>query len=305
MTEVRINRKAADRAASGHPWIFASDITDRGGAQPGEAVKVIDPRNRPLGMAHHSSTSQIALRLLTTDLQPIDRSFYHRRLNAAELHRRHVVRDSDAYRLVHAEADLLPGLIIDRYGDYFVMQTLDQGMDAVKADLAWCLEDLFHPRGIVARNDAAVRTKEDLPLETSILLGEVPDCVQLRMNGLTLRADLLHGQKTGIFLDQRENYLAAAQYGRGGRALDCFTSTGGFALHLARTCATVEAIDSSAHAIDTAKANAAANAIGNIAFREADVFEFLAGARGGYELIVLDPPAFAKSRRHVDAAITA
>jgi len=215
------------------------------------------------------------------------------------------VQGSDAYRVVHAEGDLLPGLIVDRYRDHLVVQTLDQGMDAAKAEIASCLEDIFHPAGIVARNDAAVRAKEDLPLETTILAGEVPESVTVQMNGLTLRADLLHGQKTGIFLDQRENYLAAARYGRGGRALDCFTSTGGFALHLAPHCESVDAVDSSAAALDTARCNAKANNIANIDFREADVFDLLAGHRRSYELIVLDPPAFAKSRRHVDAAITA
>ncbi|HUI78722.1 MAG TPA: hypothetical protein VLY24_12425, partial [Bryobacteraceae bacterium] len=233
MTEVRVNRKAADRVASGHPWIFSSDITDRDGAQPGAAVKVVDPRGRPLGTAHYSSTSLIALRMLSPYLDPLDRAFYLRRLHAAELHRRRVVRDSDAYRAVHAEADLLPALIVDRYADCLTIQTLDQGMDAAKTDIVSCLQELFSPRAIVARNDATVRAKEDLPLETKVLTGEVSGPVTVHMNGLALQADLLHGQKTGIYLDQRENYKAAAGYGRGGRALDCFSSTGGFALHLA------------------------------------------------------------------------
>src|SRR5207244_4071786 len=141
--------------------------------------------------------------------------------------------------------------------------------------------------------DAAVRAKEDLPLETTILAGEVPESVPVRLNGLNLRAGLLHGQKTGIFLDQRENYLAAAKYARGGRALDCFTSTGGFALHLASHCESVHAVDSSAAALEAARVNAAANKIAGIEFQEADVFDFLAGHRRNYELIVLDPPAFA------------
>jgi 23S rRNA (cytosine1962-C5)-methyltransferase len=302
MNEIRVNRKAADRVASGHPWIFASDLTDRDGAQPGAPVKVTDPRGRPLGTAHYSSTSQIALRMLSPHVEHIDRTFYHRRLHAAELHRRRVVRNTGAYRVVHAEADLLPGLIVDRYGDYLVLQTLDQGMDAAKSDMVSCLEEIFHPRAIVLRNDAPIRSKEALPLETSVVSGEIDAPIALQMNGLTLRADLLHGQKTGIYLDQRENYLAAAQYGRGGRALDCFTSTGGFALHLAPHCESVEAVDSSGPALETARANAAANRIANIDFREADVFEFLASVKRSYELIVLDPPAFAKSRRNLDPA---
>ena len=233
MNEVRVNRKAAGRVASGHPWIFASDVTDRDGAQPGAAVKIADPNGRPLGTAHHSSASQIALRLLSHQVEEIGRDFYLRRLRAAEAYRRTVVRHTDAYRVVHGEADLLPALIVDRYAGYLVLQTLDQGMDAAKSVIASCLEEIFEPQGIVARNDVAVRAKEQLPLESAVLVGEIPDSVSVQMNGFSIRADLLHGQKTGIFLDQRENYRAAARYARGGKALDCFTSTGGFALHLA------------------------------------------------------------------------
>jgi 23S rRNA (cytosine1962-C5)-methyltransferase len=305
MNEVRVNRKAADRVASGHPWIFSSDILDRDGAQPGEAVRVVDQRGRPLGTAHYSSTSQIAIRMLSRQVEEIGREFYLRRLRAAEQHRRSVVHDSDSYRVVHGEADLLPALIVDRYGDYLVVQTLNQGMDAARSEIVSCLEEIFAPRGVVARNDVAVRAKEELPLEKSVVAGEVPDTVCVRMNGLTLSADLLHGQKTGIYLDQRQNYRAAARYARGGHALDCFSSTGGFALHLAGKCESVEAVDSSAPALATARANAAANSIDNVDWREADVFELLAGyasARRQFSMVVLDPPAFAKSRQKLDAA---
>lgn len=307
MNEVRVNRKAADRVASGHPWIFSSDVTDRDGAQPGEAIQVSDPRGRPLGTAHYSSASQIALRMLSAQVEAIDRNFYLRRLRAAEAHRCAVVRQSDAYRVVHGEADLLPALVVDRYGDYLVVQTLNQGMDAAKAELVSCLEEIFQPRGIVTRNDVAVRAKEELPLEAAVVSGDVPEFVSIQMNGLRLRADLVRGQKTGIYLDQRENYLAAAGYGRGGRALDAFTSTGGFALHLADRCERVEAIDSSGPALATARANAEANGKGNIEFREGDVFDFLAtsaAAHRTYSLVVLDPPAFAKARRNVDSALS-
>jgi 23S rRNA (cytosine1962-C5)-methyltransferase len=302
LAEVRVNRRAADRISSGHPWIFASDLLDRDGAQPGRPVKVADQKGRPLGTAHYSSSSQISLRMLSPQVEEINREFYLRRLRAAEEHRRHVVRHSNAYRMVHAEADLLPALIVDRYGDYLAIQTLDQGMDAAKADIIACLQEIFQPKAIVARNDAAIRSKEELPLETALLCGELPETLTVRMNDLTLRADLLHGQKTGIFLDQRENYRAAARYARGGRVLDCFTSTGGFALHLAPRCESVEAIDSSEPALATARANADANGISNVDFKEADVFDFLASHRGNYSLVVLDPPAFAKSRRNLDPA---
>jgi 23S rRNA (cytosine1962-C5)-methyltransferase len=311
MNQVRVNRKAAARVASGHPWIFSSDIADRDGAQPGEAVKVADFRGRPLGTAHYSSASQIALRMLSPHVEEIGRDFYLRRLRAADEHRKLVVRHTDAYRVVHGEADLLPALIVDRYGDYLVMQTLDQGMDAAKSEIASCLAEIFQPRGIVARNDAPVRAKEQLPLETAVIAGEVPESVAIHMNGFNLRADLLAGQKTGIFLDQRENYFAAARYagprGRPGKALDCFTSTGGFALHLAAKCDTVEAVDTSASALATARQNAEANGIANIHFQESDVFDLLASyaaARRQYSFVVLDPPAFAKSRHNLEAAVT-
>ena len=305
MHSVRVNRKAANRIASGHPWIFASDVVDRGPASGGEAVTITGPNGAALGTAHYSASSQISLRLLSERVENIDRAFFLRRIAAAEVYRRRVVTDSDAYRLVHGEADQLPGLVIDRYGEYFALQTLDQGMDRAKADIVSCLGELFAPRGIAERNDAAVRKREALPLQTSVAAGEVPETVAVRMNGLKLHADLLHGQKTGIFLDQRENYVAAARYGRG-RALDCFTSTGGFALHLAAHCQSVEAIDSAEAALRVAALNAQANAISNINFREGDVFEALsahAAARHRFDIVVLDPPAFAKSRQNLEAAI--
>jgi 23S rRNA (cytosine1962-C5)-methyltransferase len=298
---VRANRKAADRAASGHPWIFSSDLTDRGESQPGDPVRVVDPRNRLVGIAHYSSTSQIALRLLSSKSETIDRAFFLRRLSQAIKHREKVVQDSTAYRVVSSEGDLLPGLVVDRYASWLVLQTLNQGMDRARDLIVDCLTELLHPSGILARNDASVRRLEGLPLETVVVAGEIPNRVPIEMNGLKLEADLLHGQKTGIYLDQRENYVAAARCARG-RVLDCFTSTGGFALHMARTAESVEALDSSAPALATAEAAVRSNGIANIQFRQADVFDFLAGISRQYSTIVLDPPGFAKSRKQVDDA---
>ncbi|PYT19967.1 MAG: class I SAM-dependent rRNA methyltransferase [Acidobacteria bacterium] len=305
MIEIRVNRKAADRVASGHPWIFSSDLVDRGDAAPGATVKVTGPHGRAIGTAHYSSSSQIALRLLSRDVQEIERGFFAQRLEEAKQHRSLVVRDTEAYRLVHGEGDRLPAMVVDRYGDYLVLQTLDQGMEAAKEWIVFCLVELIAPKGIVARNDVAVRTHEQLPLETATVFGEVPAIVSVRMNGLEFRADLLRGQKTGIFLDQRENYTAAARYAQG-RALDCFTSTGGFALHLAAKCESVEAVDSSAAALATAEENRKANnQISNIEFHEADIFELLTGYAASarqFSTVILDPPAFAKSRRHLEGA---
>jgi 23S rRNA (cytosine1962-C5)-methyltransferase len=296
---VRVNRKAAGRVASGHPWIFKSDVIDTAEATPGDVVRVIDSGGRGLGVAHYSAASQITLRMLGQKFDIVQR------LHAAQVYRDLVVENTEAYRLVHAEADYLPALIIDRYQNYFIIQALDQGMDRALPEITQALIELFPPLGVIARNDAAVRTQEDLPRETKIVYGEIPETVPIRMNGVNFHVDLQHGQKTGMFLDQRENYTAAEHWARG-NALDCFTSTGGFALHIARACEHVEAIDSSATAIAAAIRNQESNSIPNIHFQAADVFEYLAGrtaARHHYDTIVLDPPAFAKSRQQLDGAI--
>jgi 23S rRNA (cytosine1962-C5)-methyltransferase len=304
MHQVRVTRKGADRVRSGHPWIFASDIEDRGEAEGGETVQVLDPRGQPLGVAHYSAASQIALRMLSRDPREPDREFYRRRLARAIEHRRRLVTDSEACRLVFSEGDLLPALIVDRYGDYLVLQTLNQGMERIKPLLVELLMELASPGGILERNDAAVRQKEQLPLTVSTLAGEVPERVWYRMHGLRFQADLVRGQKTGAYLDQRENYLAAESYARG-RALDCFTATGGFALHLARRCESVEAVDTSDLALELAEAARKENGLENVQFRKADVFEVLssyvlAGRR--FSIIVLDPPAFARSRAGLEGA---
>jgi 23S rRNA (cytosine1962-C5)-methyltransferase len=300
-SEVRVSRKGADRVRSGHPWIFRSDVVDAGSAQGGEAVRVVDERGRALGPAHYSTASQIALRMLGRSGESVDMAG---RIAAAQRFRESVVADSNAYRLVYAEADFLPGLIIDRYADSFAVQALDQGMDRALPEIVAALEQQFAPRAIVGRNDSAVRSLEQLPREIRVLAGEVDGPVEIHMNGFRMEADLLHGQKTGVFLDQRENYLAAARWARG-KALDCFTSTGGFALHLGRSCESVEGIDSGAAVIEVARRNAARNDASNVEFREADAFEILssyAAARRSFDAVVLDPPAFAKSRKQMEGA---
>ncbi|MBI5282975.1 MAG: class I SAM-dependent rRNA methyltransferase [Candidatus Solibacter usitatus] len=305
MNTVTVSRKAEDRLESGHPWIYLSDVTGRGQASAGEVVRVAGPKGRCLGVAHYSASSQITLRMLSRQDEAVDRVFYLRRLQAALDHRRRVVHESDACRLVHAEGDLLPGLIVDRYGGYLVVQFLDQGMDAAKDVLVDCLRELVEPQGILARNDVQVRKLESLPQESCVLAGEIPEWAAVHMNGLTLRADLLHGQKAGVYLDQRENYLAAARWARG-RALDCFTSSGGFALHMATRCESVEGVDTSSQALRAAEANRTANAVANVTFREANAFDYLGGlaaARRQFDTVVLDPPAFTKSRSNLDAAL--
>jgi 23S rRNA G2069 N7-methylase RlmK/C1962 C5-methylase RlmI len=185
-TAVRVNRKAAQRLQDGHLWVFASDVIQRAKAEPGDVVKVVDPTGKALGTAHFSSTSQIALRLLSPRLEPIDQNFFLKRFQAALQFRNQVVNNTNAYRLIHAEGDLLPGLIVDRYAEYLVMQFLDQGMDRQAGQVIGALNRLLSPLGIVARNDTPVRAKENLPLETKILFGEIPPSVETEMNGLRL-----------------------------------------------------------------------------------------------------------------------
>ncbi len=305
MHAVTVTRKGARRLEQGHLWVYAGDIADRGEAEPGEPVLVRDPSGRVLGVAHYSSTSAITLRLLSRCEEPIGRDFYRRRLEAALNYRRRYVSETEAYRLCHAEGDLLPALVVDRYAGCLAVQTLSQGMERAREDILSILEELVRPDGIVLRNDVPRRQREDLPLEVRVARGTVPEEVLFRMNGLLFRADLIGGQKTGVFLDQRENYLAVRRYARG-RALDCFASTGGFSLHIASRCESVEAVDTSERALEIARRNAEANGLaGRISFREADVFDLLTGyAVSGrrFDLVILDPPAFAKSRGAVKKA---
>ncbi len=302
MHTVIVNKKAAGRVESGHPWIFTSDVVERGEAKPGDSVLVAERNGRPLGTAHYSSTSQITLRMLSRKNIEVGQEFFRDRIVAALRLRQQTLLGATSYRLVHGEADFLPALVIDRYGDYFTVQMLDQAMDRASETITGVLDELFSPAGIVARNDAAVRSHEGLARETRVLRGQVPAQVEIELNGLRWLVSLEHGQKTGIYLDQRENYLAAARYA-GGQALDCFTSSGGFALHLAGVCEHVEGLDTSSAAVAAARANAELNGIGNVEFREADVFDVLANTGKRYGTVVLDPPAFTKSRSKVEGAL--
>lgn len=271
---------------------------------PGSVVRVQLVRGKPLGTAHYSSTSQIALRMLAERDAVIDEGFLRERLSAAIALRQRVVRDSDSYRVVYGEADFLPGLVVDRYADCLAIQTLSQGMDALQPVIANLLGELLHPRAIIEKNEVHSRTLEGLPLRSGVMTGALEGPITISLNGLRFEVDLLLGQKTGFFLDQRENYAAVRRFGRG-RALDCFTYGGGFALHLASVCESVEAVDSSAGAVSRARRNAEENGLGNVSVKEADVFQLLASyqaARRSFETIVLDPPAFTKSRSRKEDA---
>jgi 23S rRNA (cytosine1962-C5)-methyltransferase len=301
--QVVIGPRGIDRLSAGHVWVYRSDIRSAEAA-PGDAVRVLDDRGRCLGKAFYSDRSQIALRFLTHDDAPIDRAFLAERIRAAAAHRRQVVQNSEVCRLVYGEADQLPSLVVDRYADYLVLQTLSQATERRRDEIVAILGEQFSPRGILERNDPKVRLLEGLDQRVSLLAGEVPPEVIAAENGIRFHYDLFKGQKTGGFLDQRENRSAALSYARG-EVLDCFTYNGGFALTLARNCQQVEAVDLSPAAVETARRNRELNSLPNVAFREANAFDVLkeydeAGRR--FDLIILDPPAFAKNRASVPAA---
>ncbi len=302
--QVTISARGLRRIQAGHPWIYRSDIQSAR-AEAGDVVRVLNHQGRFVGRAFYSDRSQITLRMVSSDDVPFDRTFLMERIRSAATRRQAWVTDTDAFRLCYAEADLLPSLIIDRYADVFVIQTLSQATERSKMDVVSILAELFSPKGILERNDPRVRLQEGLPQSVSVLYGDVPSALVAGMNGLKFEFDLFHGQKTGAFLDQRENYRAAAAYAHGD-ALDCFTYNGAFALTMASRCSHVEAIDLSSQALQRAAVNAQLNGISNVAFREANCFDALreleaAGRR--FDTIVLDPPAFAKDRRSVDAAL--
>ncbi|QQS48840.1 MAG: class I SAM-dependent rRNA methyltransferase [Acidobacteriota bacterium] len=308
MTEAIITQKGIERLRAGHLWIYRSDVTGRPKAESGSIVAVKDKRGRFQAWAHYGAESEITLRILSCDQTEIDADFWLRRLTQAASWRERVVENTDAYRLIHSEGDLLPGLIIDRYADCFSIQTLTRGMDLLKNMWVELLVEIFNPRLIVERNDARVRQLEGLKMINSVLYSRepgTPTTLTTTENGLEFQVDLIEGQKTGAFLDQRENRLAAMRYGSG-RALDCFSFHGSFALHLAKVCDSVTAVDISAPAIEQARRNAELNGLTNIEFIETNVFDKLreyddAGAR--FDTIILDPPAFAKNRAALAGAL--
>jgi 23S rRNA (cytosine1962-C5)-methyltransferase len=299
-----VSAAGAARWRAGHPWIYRTDVraAPRGGAG---IVRVADRRGAFLGQALYSPRSEIRLRLLATEPAPIDRMWWQARIAAAAARRAGIT--ATALRLVHAEADGLPSLVIDRYGPYLVAQLLSAGLEAVRHDVLEAMRAAFAPAGILLRNDAAVRRHEGLPLEIEAVDGTVPDEVEVSEDGIRYLAAPRHGQKTGAFLDQRENrILIGSRTPAGARALDVFTYHGSFALHVARQAATVLAVDQSGDALARGARNAARNGLTNITWREANGFDLLRALERGrerFDTIVLDPPAFAKTKASVPRAL--
>ena len=303
MTAVRVTSRGAERWVRGHPWIFRSEVLD----QPADAglVAVRDPHGRFIGQALYAPSSEIRLRLLERTDRAVDAAWWREHLAAAASLRSDI--DASAFRLVHGEGDGLPSLVVDRYDRWLVVQLLSAGLDTMREAIVAALVEVFAPEGILLRNDVPVRRREGLGATTELAYGTVPETIEVREGDVRYLADPWRGQKTGAFLDQRENRLLAGRLARpGGRALDCFSYHGSFAMHLAGRSASVLALDASRDALARGAANADLNGLGNIEWREADVFEALrtfARAHERFDSIVLDPPAFAKSRAAVPAAV--
>ena len=294
------------RVYAGHPWVFRSDIArSKGDPQPGDTVRVTASNGRFLAMAVYNPASQIALRVLSRRDEPIDQAFIYRRVQEAVDYRRRFA-DLRSCRLIFAESDGLPAVIVDSFGGVLSLQCLCLGMEKYKGMICDALMELLHPDGIYERGDVPVRELEGLPQVTGVLRGQVPDKVMIEENGVKFWVDVKNGQKTGFFLDQKENRAAIAPFVRGAEVLDCFTHTGSFALHAARFGARhVTGVDISEFACQCARENAALNGFDQVDFVAANAFDFLkeqcaAGAQ--YDVVILDPPAFTKTRHNLEAA---
>lgn len=298
------------RVSGGHPWVYRTEVEDiQGGFSPGDIVEVVDSRGKFLGRGYINPASQILVRIMTRNRdEEIDRQFFHRRIKSAWEYRKKAVRNSNACRVVFAEADFLPALVVDKFGDYLVLQTLALGIDVHKETIVAVLRELIEPAGIYERNDVSVRELEGLPLKTGFIGGEFDTMVEINENGRAFEVDLAGGQKTGYFLDQRENRMALENLCGQARVLDCFCHTGTFSVYAAGFGATeVLGIDISAAALEVARRNAARNGVGHICgFREGNSFDELrAMEKSGerFDLVILDPPAFTKSKKALEGAV--
>lgn len=298
------------RIAGGHPWVYRTEIDDiKGEFAPGDIVDIVDSRGKFLGRGYINPASQIMVRILTRDREEkIDREFFYRRIKAAWEYRQRVVHDTNACRVIFTEADFLPGLVVDKFGDYLSVQTLALGMDLHKDTIVEILDEIIQPAGIYERNDVSVRELEGLPQLTGYMRGNFDPLVDISENGLNFVVDLAGGQKTGYFLDQRENRMALKDLASGARVLDCFCHTGTFSVYAAKFGAReVQGIDIAGSALEVARENAERNNASAVCnFREANSFDELRNMEKSgekFDLIILDPPAFTKSKQAVKGAV--
>ncbi len=300
-----VSAKGARRWQVGHPWIYRSDVVVRPSSAAG-AVRVQDHRGKPIGTALWSPASEISLRMVDHRADAtLDRDWWRGRIRSAIERRRPITDVASGFRLIHGEGDACPSLVCDRYDRWLVVQFMSAGLEAFRGEIVDALDDLVQPVGILARNDVALRAKEQLAVGVELLRGTVPTEVEVTEHGVRFLAAPWTGQKTGAFLDQRENRRLVGEYARG-RALDCFSYHGSFALHLARKSTSVVALDVSADALQRARENCALNGFANVDLVQADAFDFLRErqrAAESFDTIVLDPPAFAKTRASLPSAL--
>jgi 23S rRNA (cytosine1962-C5)-methyltransferase len=304
--QIILKKNEDRRIRSGHPWAFSNEIREmKGEPASGDVVELLAANGLALGIGLYNPHSLIAVRLLSTQIEEVGFDFFQRRIERALALRKMVYPDSTSFRLVHGESDLLPGLIVDKYNDYLVVQTFSYGMDIRLTMICDALESLLCPVGIIERNESPMRQLEKLPLKKGVLRGTINPTVIVE-HEIRYTVDLLEGQKTGFFLDQRENRAAMRRYCSGARVLDCFCNDGGFALNASRGGAeNVIGMDVSQDAVQRASNNAQLNQIGNVKFEKADAFEklkHLHSASKKFDIVILDPPAFAKSKKSVPAA---
>ncbi len=307
MATVTLRKTRETRVRGGHPWIYASEIEKVEGAfENGDIVDVNDFRGKFIGRGFYNPASQISLRILTRKDEPCDRDFFAGRIRDAWEYRK-LLCDPDSCRLIYSESDFLPGLVVDKYGDVLVLQSLSLGMERIKDMLCDLLMQIVEPAGIWERSDVPVRRLEGLEQTTGLLRGEVPDVVEMRENGIRFLVDVKHGQKTGFFLDQKQNRAAIAPLCRDASVLDCFCHNGSFSLHAAKYgAASVLGVDISEEALEVARKNAGINGFTNVTFEAHNCFDLLrelTDAGEKYDLVILDPPAFTKNKAAVQSAI--
>jgi len=309
MVSIELSPGRERRVLSGHPWIFSNEIANISGERaPGATAEIFAASGKFLGTGYYNPHSLIAARLLSRSRIDIDSvAFYRERLHQALALRRSLYPDLATFRLVHGEGDFLPGLVVDKYGDYLSLQLLSYGMNARRDLIVAALGELLSPAGIVARNDVAVRSLEGLDDRVEVLRGNIPDLIEIEEHGLAFQVSLMSGQKTGHFLDQKENHLLLKGIVAGKEVLDCFCYSGSWGVHAAAFGAThVTCLDISERAIGLARENGTRNNVaGRMEFQTVDVFERLRSLHGEgrlFDVIVLDPPAFVKSKKALKEA---
>jgi len=305
--QILLKKNEEHRILAGHQWVFSNEIKSiHGNPEAGDVIELLRHDEKFLGVGFYNPHSLIAFRLLSREPKTVTFEFFEQRISRALKLRKRLYPGAESFRLVHGEADFLPGLVIDKYNEYISLQTLAVGMDRRLALLCDVLESLFHPKAIVERNESPLRALEQLPLKKEVLRGTIGQTI-ISENGAKFKVSLLEGQKTGFFLDQRDNRLAVQRYVKGASVLDCFCNEGGFAIYAARGGASrVSALDSSETAIANARVNATINEVPQIEFETADVFDrlpklFEEGER--FDVVILDPPSFSRNKKTVATAL--